>query len=291
MNLVTALCPSVEQTFSIIMYIFKWFGFIPFEIDSHNLKTFSCDYLRSPRYAYRWIIALGFFYAVLTAVTWVFHDDIFFKDFAIGWINDVLKYSSEVCAVFVALIEMAGVTNTQRNRQIVSNVLNLLFYLKNCYIEIWLMNMNVNMTLGWSNCFTLVSNFIHLASDIYWMYLVLLNKSIDGYGDLILGMCPFPIITVLLVYSAESCVAVVTSLEHLLHKMPEPADIELYCVLDRFSYCIKQQPIKFESHGLFEFNSRLLKTLITGFVTYMVMFIPFTSDIPEISDTDTGVLK
>ncbi|XP_055547093.1 uncharacterized protein LOC129731261 isoform X2 [Wyeomyia smithii] len=88
--------------------------------------------------------------------------------------------------------------------------------------------------------------------------------------------------TVLLVHSAESCVRLANSVQHLVLKIPESADLGLHYVLDRFTCCIMQQPIKFESHGLFEFDVKFFKMMITGFVTYMVMFIPFSSDVPEI---------
>ncbi|XP_058449114.1 uncharacterized protein LOC131429082 [Malaya genurostris] len=399
----TVFCPTQQQTIHVILLTFTIFGFIPFKIDSGSLRVCHSQRNRS-LFTFKWIIGTSVFYTAEIIVAIIFHESVFFSGFVVGWINDMLKYSSEVLAIYVTIVEVISQKNTQlqiferlaefgtdrshvgilnvqqyskfckqysikffmyvgvtlimelklvigvmsynrqwvniwsfsifvlafgrlrslyfifyidliraqltsvRERltelvalmhwaktfsrhsneyyQTVDEVSKTLLFLKNCYGEIWLMTMNVNSVIGWSMCFNLLSSFVQVSCDMYWFYLTIHDKAVDGYEELFLSMCPSPIMAVMLLYSAEACLDVADSMGPLLHEIPKCGSVKLYNIVYRFSNHISQHPIRFSAHSLTEINYKLLKLLITGITTYMLIFIPFSSNIPNVGGSD-----
>lgn len=298
MNKLKALCPSFNQTNRLILLTFKWIGLIPFDVDFINLKL-QLSSVQQIRFSFKWVLIAFAFFSAEAVVVAVCHEQVFFTYYAVGLINDMMKFVGEMVAIYVTLVEVfaqrkdhiqiferltasdlnklnfdlrqgkeyrqffrrfsckfvalsviiliieirvflkiityskqwrniwlmnfpmlsfirmrvlyyifnvdimkAQLTSVQiqiqkvhetmkrvkiidpcskEYREVVDKVTNSLIYLKNCYTEIWYIHFYHNHASGWSICFIVVSYFVQFSSDLYWLYLTIMEKASDGY--------------------------------------------------------------------------------------------------------------
>nr|NP_001342045.1 gustatory receptor 17 [Aedes aegypti] len=401
MNQLAALYPSFNQTTRIILATFKWIGLIPFDVECISLKL-QLRSVQQIQFSYKWILMTVAFFSAKVVIVAIFHQQVFFTYYAVGLINDMLKYIGGMVAIYITLVEVfaqrkdhvhmyerltstdlnklvfklrqgkehrkclkrfnfkffallatiliielriflkiityskqwrnvwvtnfpmlsflrlrvlyyiftvdilqAQLTsvrvqilkvcetmklvkmwhpNSKQYRQTVDKVCNSLIYLKQCYTDIWFCHFHHNQTTGWSICFIMVSYFVQFSSDLYWLYLTVNEKATDGYGEIILCLCPAPLLICAILYSTERCMEVSRQVGTLLHEIPKHSEKNLYHIIYRFSSHISHQPIRFVAHSLFDVNYKLIKMLLTAVVTYMFIFIPFGWDAPKVKD-------
>lgn len=112
MNHLKALCSSMNQSDRLILLVFKLIGLIPFNVECSSLKL----QLKMQRnqFNFKWILATLAFFSAEVAVVAIFHERVFFTYYAVGLINDMLKYMAEMVAVCITLMEIF----TQRKEHI-----------------------------------------------------------------------------------------------------------------------------------------------------------------------------
>ncbi|XP_035778057.1 uncharacterized protein LOC118459100 [Anopheles albimanus] len=161
------------------------------------------------------------------------------------------------------------------HRRLVDDLLEL----KCVYGETWEMNDCINRSFGWSQICNFTGNFVQLSCDFYWCYVAAKGFSFEGCKVIFLTLLPTVGLLALLLYSAESCLRVGTSLGTLLLDFPSGNDAMINKIVYRFGLQMSQQKIYFTAHGLLDIDYKLLKMFATGIITYTTIFISFSQDI------------
>ncbi|XP_050094441.1 putative gustatory receptor 39b [Anopheles aquasalis] len=388
MNLLLPLLPTTRQLLSTVFVIFKWFGFIPFPFDCIAFKLLPASG-RWPQFVFPVLQLL--FYILLHAIVVLYRHVILNTELQILAMNDILKYGTEMVAIYVILINIILQRNVHRAvwvklaylrkvyqrkdlvdrflrtylakfygymvysgfivvqvfrsvansppdiaywtvililhafvrlrhlyhlffidvlrlhlRQLTvrltetaeyakwlwscdkrsqqyllghQRIIDDLLELKCVYGELWEMNDCINRSFGWSQICNFTGNFVQLSCDFYWCYVAAKGLSFEGCKVVFLTLLPTVGLLGLLLYSAESCLRVGTSLGTLLLDFPSGNDAMVNKIVYRFALQMSQQKIHFTAHGLLDINYKLLKMFVTGIITYVTIFISFSNDL------------
>ncbi|XP_052864177.1 uncharacterized protein LOC128270797 [Anopheles cruzii] len=101
MNLLLPLLPTAQQLLCVAFTIFKWFGFLPFPFDCLAFKVQPPTYRWS---AFVFPVLQFLFYVALHAIVATHREVIFFTEYQILNMNDILKYGIQLSAVYAVLI-------------------------------------------------------------------------------------------------------------------------------------------------------------------------------------------
>ncbi|XP_039431957.2 uncharacterized protein LOC120414721 [Culex pipiens pallens] len=255
-------------------FLWKFFGYLVFTF-AIEMKLITGIMSYNLQWTYTWLTAISL--QTINRMRTLFY--IFYID--------LIRAQCEVIREeLLRLTDMMQLAKTfpptsSQSQTITRQVSKTLIFLKGCYTDLWFINFNVNSSLGWSTCSILTCNFVQVSCDFYWVYLTVHDKASDGYTELLMCIIPATTLFITLLYSAESCLKVSNSFGPILHEMPKNDQEILYKIVYRFTNHVFHQPIRFKAHSLFDVNYKLLKMFLTGVVTYMFIFMPFSTDLPD----------
>nr|NP_001342046.1 gustatory receptor 16 [Aedes aegypti] len=104
MNTLKVLCPSFNHICRFILLTFRCIGLIPFNVECINFELqFKC---RRKQFCYKWILLTLSVCSAEILIALIFRERVFFTYYAVGLINDMLKYVGEIIAVYATLMEV-----------------------------------------------------------------------------------------------------------------------------------------------------------------------------------------
>ncbi|XP_055542974.1 uncharacterized protein LOC129728550 [Wyeomyia smithii] len=148
--------------------------------------------------------------------------------------------------------------NDKSRAEIIQKVLERLLDLKEDYCIIWKTSLLINRRFAWSQVFNIISNFIQLSCDLYWIVLCffgIINCKV--LLEIVLCLVLAPTVLSLMLTSANRCSTKSSKVGSLLHKIPIHGEWELYEVVDILSIQISQQPIRISAYTLMDFKYSL----------------------------------
>jgi 7tm Chemosensory receptor len=152
---------------------------------------------------------------------------------------------------------------------------------------------NINAIFIWSQAFNFIRLFLQCTCDLHWFF----KEFEQNFPILIFNFFPRTVILLLLLHDANLCEERARSLapllfqikfidgEMALHKMVRIChrlkriviqDPHFFKIL-QFSAQLSHAPISFGGRDLYTINYGLLRTLIAGIITYMIIFIQMLS--------------
>ncbi|XP_058056462.1 putative gustatory receptor 39b [Anopheles bellator] len=101
MNLLLPLLPTAQQLLCVAFTIFKWFGFIPFPFDCLAFKVQPPSYRWS---AFVFPVLQFLFYVALHTIVATHRKIMFYTEYQVLDMNDILKYGIQLTVVYLVLI-------------------------------------------------------------------------------------------------------------------------------------------------------------------------------------------
>lgn len=119
----------------------------------------------------------------------------------------------------VQLSKKGSIDETHNKR-----MLQKLKLMRSAYNTLYEMNGHLNKSIGLSQLFNFMQNFIQLTSDLYWIYSVLYKNTFEHLFQISLNLIPTFWSVIAVLYSSEKCLKNANFIGFLLHNIEKGND-------------------------------------------------------------------
>ncbi|KAG5680408.1 hypothetical protein PVAND_009917 [Polypedilum vanderplanki] len=140
----------------------------------------------------------------------------------------------------------------------------------------------VNEFFSQSLAANIVHEYVQSACDYYWSYIIFSEVWREEAHSAIILSATIPLVFLLFsLYHAEKVKFEASQIAPLLHSIRKrKCDVKLYRMIHQFSLQITQEEISFHASSIFTVNLSLFISVINALLSYLVIFIQFSS-IPD----------
>ncbi|KAL7027432.1 hypothetical protein ACKWTF_005441 [Chironomus riparius] len=157
--------------------------------------------------------------------------------------------------------------------------------LKHFYQQLYKITEATNTFFCFSINFNFIHEFIESGTEYYYIYLSLTDSTdvnlctayISAFGPTVFMFLPL--------YEAELIECEASKIGDLLHSIKKnEVDTELYQIIHYFSLQIHQEKIELHSSSIANINLKLFVSIVGGLMTYLILFIQFSTLAEEQKD-------